>query len=255
MDIVRPNRLSDIVMKNKKELSREGRGAIDHRVAEVDGVELCATRWYDNNVVSCPSTLHGCDPTDLAKRRSSKKKNHVHVSRPIVIKDYNENMGGVNVLDMLISLYRINIRSTKYYMKIIFHLIDLSSVKAWLLYRRHCSQHQVQKKNILSLLTFRIDVAKALLKSSPSPSPARRGRPSLDDVSNKNHATTAIRAMPVPTPPASTRIDKFDHWPNSTTKGRCRNSGCLGYKKISCTKCQLRLCLNDKKNCFKDYHH
>ena len=111
---VRPNRLSDIVMKNKKELSYEGRGAMDHRVASVDGVELCATSWYDNNVANCLSTLHSCTPTDLAKRWSSEKKGHVHVSRPIVIKDYNESMGGVNVLDMLVSLYRINIRPTKY---------------------------------------------------------------------------------------------------------------------------------------------
>ena len=164
-------------------------------------------------------------------------------------------LGGRDLLDMLISLYRIDIRSTKYCMKIIFHLIDLSLINAWLFYRRHCSQHQVSKKNILSSLTFPIDVAKALLKSNPAPPPTRLGRPSLGAVSSENHATTAIRGTPVPTPPTSTRIDKFDHWPNSTTKGHCRNPGCLRYTRISCTRCQLRLCLNEKKNCFIDYHH
>ncbi|CAF5220424.1 unnamed protein product, partial [Rotaria magnacalcarata] len=62
-------------MKTKQESTREGRGAMDYRIAEVDGVELCATRWYDNNVVNCLSTLHGCDNTDLTKRWSSKEKN------------------------------------------------------------------------------------------------------------------------------------------------------------------------------------
>ncbi|CAF4636240.1 unnamed protein product [Rotaria socialis] len=197
-------------MKTKQELTREGRGAMDYRIAEVDGVELCATRWYDNNVVNCLSTLHGCDNTDLAKRWSSKEKTHVHISRPFVIKDYNENMGGVDLLDMLISLYRINIRSVKYYMKIIFHLIDLSLVNAWLLYRRHCSQNQIHKKDVLSLLTFRIDVAKSLLQSSPPPPPVQRGRPSLQNISDRNNTTIDARAAPVPVPPTSTRIDK-DH--------------------------------------------
>ncbi|CAF1130955.1 unnamed protein product [Rotaria magnacalcarata] len=164
-------------------------------------------------------------------------------------------MGGVDLLDMLISLYRINIRSVKYYMKIIFHLIDLSLVNAWLLYRRHCSQNQIHTKDVLSLLTFRIDVAKSLLQSSPPPPPVQRGRPSLQNISDQNNTTIDVRAAPVPVPPTSTRIDKFDHWPVSTTKGRCRNGRCLGYSRISCTKCKARLCLNEKKNCFKDYHH
>ncbi|CAF3018217.1 unnamed protein product [Rotaria socialis] len=72
---VRPNRLTDLTMKNKKELSSKGRGAMDHRIAEVDGVTLCVTRWYDNNVVNCLSTLHGCESLDSVKRWSSQPKN------------------------------------------------------------------------------------------------------------------------------------------------------------------------------------
>ena len=73
-------------------------------------------------------------------------------------------------MDMLISLYRINIRSKKYYIKIIFHLIDLSIVNAWLLYRRHCHQSRVPKKDILSLLQFCVEVAEALLRTAvPKP--------------------------------------------------------------------------------------
>ncbi|CAF4176664.1 unnamed protein product, partial [Rotaria magnacalcarata] len=96
---------------------------------------------------------------------------------------------------------------------------------------------------------------KSLLQSSPPPPPVQRGRPSLQNISDRNNTTIDVRAAPVPVPPTSTRIDKFDHWPVSTTKGRCRNGRCLEYSRISCTKCKVRLCLNEKKNCFKDYHH
>ncbi|CAF1588696.1 unnamed protein product [Didymodactylos carnosus] len=253
---VRANRLPGLVMKNDNDLSSEGRGAMDHRVTEVDGVQICAIKWYDNNIVNCLSTLHGCHPIDLVQRWSAKEKKHIQITRPNVIKAYNQHMGGVDLIDMLISLYRINVRSRKYYIKIIFHLIDLSVVNAWLLYRRHCLQLKISKKKTMSLLTFRISIAEALLKSSPSPpSPVKRGRPSLESVTNENSPRTSSRAAPNPLPPTSVRLDKFDHWPVPTVKGRCRNPGCVGQTRISCSKCELRLCLNDKNNCFKEYHN
>ena len=64
-------------MKNEKELSHEGRGAMDHRVGDRDGVELCITRWFDNGVVNCLLTLFGCEPISLVERWSSKEKKHV----------------------------------------------------------------------------------------------------------------------------------------------------------------------------------
>ena len=56
------------------------------------------------------------------------------MQRPKVTEAYNEHMGGVDLIDMLISLYQINVGSKKYYIKIIFHPIDLSVVNVWLLY-------------------------------------------------------------------------------------------------------------------------
>ena len=108
---IRSNRLPGLSMKDVDDLSREGRGAMDHRVAEVDGVQLCATRWFDNNVVNCLSTLHGCESVDSVRRWSTKEKKYIQIQRPNVIKAYNQHMGGVDLIDMLISLYRINIRS------------------------------------------------------------------------------------------------------------------------------------------------
>ena len=157
-------------------------------------------------------------------------------------------MGGVDLIDMLLSLYRINVRSQKYYIKIIFHLIDLSLINAWLLYRRHCAQLSIPKKDILSLLSFRIKVAQTLLKSTlPPPPSVRPGRPSLDSINKENLAPNPPRTTPYPAPSKNIRFDKFDHWPIHVDKGLCRNAGCTGYSTVSCTKCRMRLCLNEKK--------
>ena len=71
---VRPNKLVDSNIKSAKDLSKEGRGVMDHSITEVEGMELFATRWYDNNIVTCLSTLHSCELIDSTERWSSKQK-------------------------------------------------------------------------------------------------------------------------------------------------------------------------------------
>ena len=67
------------------------------------------------------------------KRWDGKKKAYINMC-PDIVKDYNEVMGGVDLADMLISLYRTNIKSKRWYLKIIFHCIDICKVNGWLLY-------------------------------------------------------------------------------------------------------------------------
>ncbi|CAF1373052.1 unnamed protein product [Adineta ricciae] len=167
---VRMNRLPDLIMKDAKTLQQEGYGSMDYRIVQIDGVSLCATRWNDNNVVNCLSTLYSCAPTDIVKRWSSSEKKHIQVDRPNVIKAYNQFMGGVDLVDMLVSLYIINVRSNKYYNKIIFHLIDPSIINGWLFYRRH-----------------------SLLKPRVPPPPAQRGRPAIRHQSQEVNASKRRR--------------------------------------------------------------
>ena len=45
-----------------------------------------------------------------------------------MVVEYNSHMGGVDLCDMLLSLYWIRHRSTKYYMHIIFYCIGVAVV-------------------------------------------------------------------------------------------------------------------------------
>ena len=49
---------------------------MDHRVTEVEGVELCVIRWYDNNVVTCLSALCGYELIGSVERWSSTQKRY-----------------------------------------------------------------------------------------------------------------------------------------------------------------------------------
>ncbi|KRK02378.1 uncharacterized protein Dyak_GE28296, isoform C [Drosophila yakuba] len=44
-------------------------------------------------------------------------------------------MGGVDLLDYLLGLYRIQLRSRNWYKNIFFHMIDMCVVNSWILYR------------------------------------------------------------------------------------------------------------------------
>jgi hypothetical protein len=110
-------------------------------------------------------------------------------------------------------------------MKIIFHLIDLSIVDGWLLYRRHCSQIRLPKNEIRSLLLLRVEVAEALLKPIVPQRATQLGRPTVHLQSKQVNPSTHHRATSIRPPPASTRFDEFNHWPMSTTEGRCRYPG------------------------------
>ncbi|CAF3028894.1 unnamed protein product, partial [Rotaria sp. Silwood2] len=80
------------------------------------------------------------------------------------------------------------------------------------LYRRHSSGQKIPKKNIMSLLKFRVNVAAALLQCNPSSSPtAKRGRPSLQSIISDQTSPKSSGATPNPLPSKNIRMDRFTH--------------------------------------------
>lgn len=75
---------------------------------------------------------------------------------------YNSFMGGVDLLDGLISYYQIFIKLKKFYLQFFFHLVNMAIISSWLLYRRDMDALAVTKKNQLDLLKFRFSVASSL---------------------------------------------------------------------------------------------
>ena len=75
-------------------------------------------------------------------------------------------MGGVDLADCLIKLYRINIKTKKYYFRLIFHMIDMAIVNSWLLYKRNAISLKLPKYEILALALFKLKVANCLIKEN-----------------------------------------------------------------------------------------
>jgi len=134
---VRPNRLSNCKVVGDSELKKQGRGAFAEKVARVDdNVQLSVVRWFDNHPVTFLSSFVGAQPVTNARRWDRSAKADKQIPCPQVVTIYNRHMGGVDLLDSLIGLYRCRIRSKKWYHRIFLHLCDLTVVNAWLLYKR-----------------------------------------------------------------------------------------------------------------------
>lgn len=72
-----------------------------------------------------------------------------------MVKEYSCHVGGVDLQDMLVAVYR-TINGVKiYYLTIVFHLLDICVVNVWLLYHRRCSQRGITKCRTLYNLPVR----------------------------------------------------------------------------------------------------
>ena len=100
------------------------------------------------------------------ERWDRKKKDIIKISCPNVILQYNKSMGGVDLLDSLIALYRTKIKSKKWYHRLIYHFVDMVVVQSWLLYRCHSNEMHVDQKDQQRLLRFKPELAYSLSKSS-----------------------------------------------------------------------------------------
>lgn len=242
---IRSNRLhgADKTMKSKKELTKEGRGSMDYRVDLNSNVTVI--RWLDNGLVQAASSFVGPSMGIDIDRWSSQDKKVIKVPCPELIHQYNKHMGGVDLCDMLMALYRVKLGTKKWYMHIVYYCINVSIVNAWILYKRHCNQDGKNRKNIMQLLEFQSRIANSLLWEMKT----RLGRPSSESPvpPRKRKSTSTLPADEI-------RHDDVGHFPIFDDKQqRCKHCK-TGYTRIFCEKCITYLCMVKDRNCFYNFH-
>lgn len=243
---VRRNRIPSCKVPSEAEAKKMKRGTSDEFVTDFEGVEISNVYWKDNKLVVFLSSFVGVNPIHTVQRYDRKLKQKIQVSCPAVVKQYNRHMGGVDLLDSLIGRYKIKIRSRKWYIRLFYHLLDITVINAWLLMRRVNKDMPVMK-----LADFRIELANTLCTIN-KPTSTKRGRPSSlqKEIEIKRKKPNAT--LP---PPQDVRIDGVNHFPIwNDTRLRCKNPSCNSQTFVVCEKCKTALCFNKDKNCFKIFH-
>jgi len=125
-------RIKQCPLLSEKDLKKR-RGSFDYRTDMSSS--LVIVKWLDNKCVHMCSTYVNLNETSEVQRWDKSERKYTKVTCPEVVKEYNKNMGGVDLSDMLISLYRTRIKARRWYLKLLFHCVDITKVNEWLLYR------------------------------------------------------------------------------------------------------------------------
>lgn len=195
---------------------------------------VAAVKWMDNKAVTLLSTAHNPKDTAVVARRN-KDGTRVDVPCPLVVEQYNANMGGVDRFDQLRERYAIGRRSVKWWHRILYFLIDLVIVNSFLLW----TTSKRQSGNY-DQLTFRLRLARQLIGGYSSRK--RRGRPIY--FKGKQSVPDEVRLVHV-----------GKHLPNQVLKYRrcrmCSNKGTEKRTRFVCSGCNVPLCVDP---CFKKFH-
>ncbi|CAK6970177.1 piggyBac transposable element-derived protein 2-like [Scomber scombrus] len=213
--MVHLNRLPGSSMVKDEDLKRSGRGSFQEKKACVGVTELYAVKWYDNRSVTLLSTYVGAQPVSQVDRWDKRQKKIIKVPRPAIVSTYNQHMGGVDLLDSLIALYHTNIRSKKWYHRLVFHMIDLVVVTCGLIYRRDCADNGMTGSDHMRLYAFKSQIAHSLCKYQKDG--RKRGRLS-GGMSQQYEEKRKKQGPTAPIPNQDIRLDKTSHWPMMSEK-------------------------------------
>ena len=89
-------------------------------------------QWFDNNCGLAGPNIEGIHETSSVLRRVKGKREKSAVACPNIVKMYNANMGGVDILDQKTATYRLDRKSSggRYYLRLFFDLMDIACVNA-----------------------------------------------------------------------------------------------------------------------------
>lgn len=71
-------------------------------------------KWFDNKCFTVASSYVDANPVHCVLRYNKEKKRKEPVPCPNIVRQYNAHMGGVDLADMLIALYRTEMRALKW---------------------------------------------------------------------------------------------------------------------------------------------
>lgn len=249
---VRRPRIPNCRLPVEAELKKEPRGTSHEFICDVDGVDVSSIAWLDNKPVTFLSTFRGKMPLAEVRRWDRKQKKYINIECPAIVPQYNAHMGGVDAMDSYIGRSKIRMRSKKWYMRLFYHLLDLTLVNTWLIHKRVTSSRNTKT---LSQKEVRLEIAECLCKSSGIGN-RKRGRPSQGSVESMIAEKKKRSCVSSHIPPRDVRCDSLDHWPlYDDTRQRCKFPTCKSFSHFKCSKCGLHLCLTKSHNCFVSFHN
>ncbi|XP_067141824.1 piggyBac transposable element-derived protein 3-like [Centruroides vittatus] len=238
---IRSNRAGLPKLAIDKDLKR---GEYDFRISDQG---IAYFKWKDNRSVHLLSNYHGTEVVNV--KRTQKDGTKLDVPAPLAIKDYNTHMEGVDKADMLRSLYDRNRRSKKWWHRLLFAIIEMALVNAYIIF--------TDMNEKVPFLQFKRQVSQGLLTKGKKAS-SNRGRPKRKSLDQTTDPLSKRKKLAFSVSNDIRLQNQGGHWPEFVpNRGRCEYCATKHIESrphSRCTLCKVFLCVNQKKNCFLDFH-
>jgi hypothetical protein len=220
------------VRKNRQEMPQIGEKLERGEWAIRSSNKMMAMKYYDKKDVWMLTTVHSDNVVETKKIDYKTKKPKI---KPACIVDYNNLMGTVDKIDMILNSINSLRKSIKWYKKYFFHLLDLSIYNSYVIYKN------TTKKKI-SFPEFHLKLIKGILKHYGTRNTTQYNRNSSEEL--------LVRLIERHFP--SFCIQK--EGTKSVARRRC--VVCLKHDtrtdtRYECQKCDVGLCIVP---CFELYH-
>ncbi|XP_046666330.1 piggyBac transposable element-derived protein 3-like [Homalodisca vitripennis] len=213
---------------------------------------IALTKWLDNKSVTMISTNESVEPMCEVKRWSKAEKRYIQVSQPSVVQSYNKNMGGVDLIDRILSYCPSRSRTKKWTVRCLLHFFDVALGNAWLQMREIKKSSGVSPKDIVQFRHFKLELGKSMIEKNS----VRLDVDENGDEDQGHQEEGFLDRRKSAGPCLEKRLQGATHLPEVTKKiqKRCALPKCLKKSTVFCTQCKVYLCLVDGRNCFAKYH-
>ncbi|KAF0299728.1 PiggyBac transposable element-derived protein 3 [Amphibalanus amphitrite] len=248
-----------VKIPTQKDLGTRGTSQCSVRQDPAKG-PLGITTWLDNKPVILASNHEGIYPEDECRRWSKRDRKFIAVSRPAVVRLYNRSMGGVDLLDRMVSYYRTSARTKKWTVRVILHMLDVTATNCWIEYKNELERTgHGERKDMLQMMDFKLRLAEQLIEEgSRLDRDMDRTMPEDADNTAALHEADNQSCSRVPVPPVKRRHEEARHMPEmdsgKASYHRCRLPGCSKLARVKCSSCRVYLCLTSDRNCFMKFH-
>jgi hypothetical protein len=238
--------------------------------------QVLSVLWIDNGPVTMLSTIHEIDnglQNRIIRERRRPRINTTNSSTikrvfgdnskkelpiPKIIDDYNHFMGGVDIADQYRSSYIIQFPVQRIWVPLFFWLLDTSIINSYLIYKIRYGKKANHKNFRLSIV---LDLIKEAIKNQSAKETRSKGKgKKVQNLAEKSYITKNFELLP-------DRLAEAKHLPvynnNNLSCEYCKILNKLkgqAAKKspskthFSCSFCNVRLCINNTRNCYHLFH-
>lgn len=216
--------------------------------------ERYLTTWMDKKGVNLLSSFNL--PTTHTCHRQKKSGGREELKRPSMVKEYNANMGGTDLMDQFLQYYRTKVRAKKWPVKVFLHFVHVAVINSHIMYKVSIGENE--RDEDFHLLQYTKTLFRQLVRDWDKKMFADEQAATVMHPHSRHTNTAEFRAD---TSSWTGKHTPVLHEVSKNQSGQHRlRSTCVECKlrsTFSCRQCNVPLCLgtiNDPKQCWDKYH-